>query len=32
MAVTTEPEEVPWGSYANVEDPYDNSYNLVEEQ
>ena len=32
VAVTTEPEEVPWGVHAVVEDLYGNPYNLVEER
>lgn len=31
VTVTTEPEEVPWGVHANVEDLYGNPYNLVEQ-
>ena len=30
VTVTTEPEEVPWGVHANIEDLYGNPYNLVE--
>lgn len=30
VTITTPPEEVPWGIHANIEDPYGNPYNLVE--
>lgn len=32
VTVTTQPEEVPWGVHALIEDLYGNPYNLVEER
>lgn len=31
VEITTEPEEVPWGIHAIIEDLYGNPYNLVEQ-
>lgn len=32
VTIASEPEEVPWGIHATIEDLYGNPYNLVEER